>query len=241
MFEQIKPPSTSADRCADALRRSILSGELDTGVRLPPERALAESFGVNRVTVRSALTQLLATGLLSVRQGRGYIVRDFEKDGGPELVPGVIELALGTDRLADVLGDLLFVRRHMARALLERLFEVATEEDLVHVDRAIDALEALAQSDAGPDACAKADVAVVSSLLDASHSAVMRLCFNPIATMVGRLPKLRGAIYARPLTNVAGWRVLVASLRRGDADAIADHVDALQQLDRAAIHALEAQ
>lgn len=239
MFEQLKPAPTNADRCADALRRSILSGELETGVRLPPERTLAESFGVNRVTVRSALTRLLATGLVSVRQGSGYVVRDFTTDGGPELVPGIIELALGTEKLKDVLGDLLFVRRHMARALLERLFEVASEADLAHVDAAIDTFDALAQSDADPEQCAHADVAVISALLDASHSAVLRLCLNPVVTMVGRLPKLRTAIYMQPRANVAGWRGLVATLRRGDSGAIDEMLGALAQFDRLSLRQLE--
>jgi DNA-binding transcriptional MocR family regulator len=61
----------SVDHCAGRIRESILGGEISAGTRLPPERALAERFGVNRVTVRGALARLEAEGLVDVRQGSG--------------------------------------------------------------------------------------------------------------------------------------------------------------------------
>lgn len=38
----------------EQVRRQILSGELMPGFRLPPERKLAESLGINRSTVLNA-------------------------------------------------------------------------------------------------------------------------------------------------------------------------------------------
>src|SRR5881394_1632759 len=54
---------------ADQIRSAILSGRLEQGERLPPERELAEQFGVSRVTVRDALRGLEAMGLIEVRVG----------------------------------------------------------------------------------------------------------------------------------------------------------------------------
>src|SRR5215212_2351824 len=54
---------------ADQIRAAILSGQLEQGERLPPERELAEQFGVSRVTVRDALRGLEAMGLIEVRVG----------------------------------------------------------------------------------------------------------------------------------------------------------------------------
>lgn len=74
------------DACAWALRRAILAGESPPGTRLPPERTPADAFGVNRVTVRSARARLDAERLVSIQQGSGYEVRDFERTAGPDLI-----------------------------------------------------------------------------------------------------------------------------------------------------------
>jgi GntR family transcriptional regulator, transcriptional repressor for pyruvate dehydrogenase complex len=54
---------------ADQIRQAIVTGKLTEGERLPPERELAEQFGVSRVTVRDALRALEAMGLIEVRVG----------------------------------------------------------------------------------------------------------------------------------------------------------------------------
>jgi DNA-binding FadR family transcriptional regulator len=54
---------------ADQIRQAIITGRLEEGERLPPERELAEQFGVSRVTVRDALRALEAMGLVEVRVG----------------------------------------------------------------------------------------------------------------------------------------------------------------------------
>ena len=54
---------------ADQIRTAIVSGRLEQGERLPPERELAAQFGVSRVTVRDALRALEATGLVEIRVG----------------------------------------------------------------------------------------------------------------------------------------------------------------------------
>src|SRR6266545_4273089 len=51
------------------IQDAIRSGRLGPGDRLPPERELAERFGVSRVTVRDALRSLEVLGLIQVRVG----------------------------------------------------------------------------------------------------------------------------------------------------------------------------
>jgi GntR family transcriptional regulator, transcriptional repressor for pyruvate dehydrogenase complex len=53
------------------IRRMITLGEVLPGEYLPPERALAESFQVSRVTVREALRILQGEGLIEPRRGPG--------------------------------------------------------------------------------------------------------------------------------------------------------------------------
>lgn len=60
---------------SDRIRRLETDGELDSDGRLPPEYALAEEFGVNRHTVRSAISHLVQEGVLRTEQGRGTFFR----------------------------------------------------------------------------------------------------------------------------------------------------------------------
>lgn len=57
------------------LRDRIVSGELPEGARLPSEAALTQEYEVSRVTVRRALDQLAAEGLLDKRAGSGSFAR----------------------------------------------------------------------------------------------------------------------------------------------------------------------
>ena len=60
----------------EMLRSWITAGKFDTGGQVPPERELVEKYGVSRMTVRRALSELVNEGLLVREQGRGsFVVR----------------------------------------------------------------------------------------------------------------------------------------------------------------------
>ncbi len=59
---------------ANELRDQITEGMLRSGSAIPTERSLMESYGVSRVTIRSALKELVHDSLLSSKQGSGYVV-----------------------------------------------------------------------------------------------------------------------------------------------------------------------
>ncbi len=56
------------------LRARILSGELAPGARLPTEEELINTYGLSRGTVRKAIEQLAAEGLVYTAQGSGTYV-----------------------------------------------------------------------------------------------------------------------------------------------------------------------
>ena len=58
----------------EALRERILSGEFATEERLPSEKELELAHGVSRITVRQALRDLQAEGLIYSIQGKGTFI-----------------------------------------------------------------------------------------------------------------------------------------------------------------------
>lgn len=57
-----------------ALRKLIEAGTWAPNTAIPPERELIQRFGVSRITVRQALSDLVADGLLYRQHGRGTFV-----------------------------------------------------------------------------------------------------------------------------------------------------------------------
>ena len=60
----------------ERLTRDIAAGTYPDGTRLPPEMELARAFGVSVGTLRKALAELTARGLLIRRHGSGNYVRN---------------------------------------------------------------------------------------------------------------------------------------------------------------------
>jgi len=73
--EKMKAP----EQIAEMLLKFILSGGVNPGEKLPPERALATQLNVTRTTLREALKKLEQLKLIVIHQGKGIIVEDFHK------------------------------------------------------------------------------------------------------------------------------------------------------------------
>jgi 2-aminoadipate transaminase len=58
----------------DGVRSAVLTGALGAGTRLPPERELAPTLGVNRTTITRAYQELAADGVVEARPGRGTVI-----------------------------------------------------------------------------------------------------------------------------------------------------------------------
>lgn len=67
-----------ADQAAELLMDRVRDGEWELGAKLPGETTLAPQLGVGRSTVREAIRQLAAKGVLTTRQGAGVFVTALE-------------------------------------------------------------------------------------------------------------------------------------------------------------------
>ena len=61
------------------IRRQIVSGSIQAGDKLPSESQMMEEYGVSRLTVREALSNLVNEGLLVKRHGKGTYCREVGK------------------------------------------------------------------------------------------------------------------------------------------------------------------
>lgn len=93
--------TTLSDQVCRAIKEKIKTGDWAEDYRMPSENELAETFGVNRLTVRNALQKLNAMGIVETRAGEGTFVRRFDFSEyirevsdlvmSPEMLEGVME------------------------------------------------------------------------------------------------------------------------------------------------------
>lgn len=109
---------------AAQIQRLIGEGRLKPGDKLPPERELAEIFGVSRSSVRDAIRVLEMQGLVEPRPGDGTLVRKVPID---RLVrPFAHALSANKDLAADLFDMRKMLEPPLARAAAFR----ATDEDV---------------------------------------------------------------------------------------------------------------
>lgn len=123
--------TTAAQQIADALSRTIVSGELPPGTPLR-ESAFASRLNVSRNTLREAVRILEQGGLVQIEVGRGAVVRRLEADDIADLygVREVLELAaVRESRDADLTGVHAALGA-LGEALLEGSQLATVERDL---------------------------------------------------------------------------------------------------------------
>lgn len=151
------------------VRDAVAEGRLRPGERLPSERALAESFGVSRATLREALRSLEALGVVEIRLGATGGAFASEPD----------ERLLG-----DALGTLMAFRGATAKDLAE--FRIAFESDNARwaVRQATDedrlVFDELVKEAAAASVAKQPDWRLIGGIDMRWHEAVARATHNPI-------------------------------------------------------------
>lgn len=88
--EPIGPKSPLYLQLRELIRSKVENGEYLPGTAIPSVGALAETYGIHRLSVRSAISALIGEGLLKSVQGKGIFVvgeklaQDLETAGGFE-------------------------------------------------------------------------------------------------------------------------------------------------------------
>lgn len=145
---------------AERIKRLIIDQRLGPGDRLPTEQALADRFGVSRISVREATKALSFLGIIEAAPRRGLVVGDVDMERVAQYLGFHLAIAhypieqLLETRIIVESGVLPVVIRRMAAdgAVYERLNELVD-----HVRRA-----------RGLDERIAADIAFHRGLLDAS-------------------------------------------------------------------------
>lgn len=200
----VKTGLSASKSAADSIREMILSGQLVPGQRVPPEREFAQMFGYSRSSVREAVRELAALGILSARQGDGTYVSTLESND----LFAPLEFALRVDQksMLDLTELRLIIEPRVAATAAARL----TPEQ---IETLKDALAGYAREvDSGrPDseALIRYDETIHSTLIDAAGNALLAAIVRSLESVVRKGRELTVALATAPSESLTELRAVV--------------------------------
>lgn len=212
---------TVPDTVFEQLVGEVLDGELTPGAALPAERALAETLGVSRPTVREALQRLAHTGLVEVRQGGSTTVRDFRRHAGLEMLPRLLIRQGELDY--DVVRSILETRRALGREVAGLAAQRAAAGLAAELDAAVESLAA----ERDPVARQLLAITFWDHLVDGADSIVYRLLYNDLRAVYEPAVQALSALMAGEVGSIERYRALAAAVIAGDAAEARANADAL--------------
>jgi DNA-binding FadR family transcriptional regulator len=208
-----------SDRVAEEIMWLIASGRFAPGERLPGERQLAEMMRASRVSVRAALQQLKAQGLLAAVQG-----------GGTRILSSARALDQPLSRLVRLdrnnLQDLAEIRAILEVWAARRAARQATPEQITEIERR---LELMARPERQGLVRAGDDVGFHFAIAKAAGSAVYCHVLSVVRdTLYAMLEYHRYELFETPDDDweVYGQhRAILEAIGAGDPEAAAAAMD----------------
>ena len=187
----------------------VISGGLQPGERLPPERELCERLGVSRTVVREALNLVEARGLVSIEHGRGAVV----SGGEPRAVRDTLGLLLRVQ--PKTLWELLEMRGilevEVAGLAAGRAGKGDLEEMRAQVERMRLSIEA-------PEGYVDADVEFHALLARAARNGVLLTMLEPVVDLLRASRRVSAARPGNARRALLEHERILACVEGGDAD-----------------------
>lgn len=204
---------------AEHLLGEIMSGRWPAGDKLPPERLLAQNFGVSRPIVREVLRGLQERGLVQIAAGQGSFVRAPSTADGARSLESYYRRRNATAR--DVMDARLALETGSARL-------AALNADAVEIAALRRTLQECESADNVIDG-ARCDLAFHGLLARASRNPVMDMMFASIAPFTFELMVRSHADAEVVRRGLPQHRLIVDAVERRQPDeaeqAMRDHLN----------------
>lgn len=127
-FQKISSPSLQ-ELFIEQLETMILSGKLQIGEKLPPERQLAEMMQISRSVVNSGINELEKKGFLIVKPRSGTYIADYRRKGTIDTLTAIMKYNGGRMRNEEIRS--IFELRMALDSLAARLcIDKISDEDI---------------------------------------------------------------------------------------------------------------
>ncbi|WAI93318.1 GntR family transcriptional regulator [Streptococcus dysgalactiae] len=111
----------------------IKSGEYPPGSAIPSENEFADKLGINRLTIRAALDDLVEKNIIRTIHGKGSFVVGKKIPRDLERLEGFNQTMNGVNVKPSI--KILKMNKRMAGEFYGNLFEISPEEDIYYIER----------------------------------------------------------------------------------------------------------
>ena len=211
LIEPLEREQRLYERVADKVLTLIKNETWQPGDRLPPERELADAFGVSRTVVREAIKVLETQGMLATVTGSGVYVRTPDSRVVSRSLQTYIQL-LGQD---DMYLRLTEIRRVLEVEIAALAAERATPAQRQELDQLC---RRMRQNAASAPTLAELDLQFHLLLADATQNQLFRVLLSPLIEQLREQFLYMWEGYgARPLERVfAQHEALVEAIQQSD-------------------------
>ncbi len=177
MFRNVGVQGGLVVRVVNEIQRVIMSGQLEPGMKLLPERELADELGVSRTVIREAVRILVAKGLLETKPGVGTIVRQVTSDQIVE----PLSLLLRTQEEGISIEHLHQVRRMLEVEIAGLAAVQATPDDIEELTGILDNMETVLDI---PEAFVTVDADFHRGLAKTTHNPFLIILLDSIRDLM---------------------------------------------------------
>ena len=162
------------------IERRILTGQYETGMKLPSSRVLAEEFFVSRSVISVGIAQLCQNGYLYADSRGSVYVADWKKTVNFSLLGNLMDNGLLN---LETIENLLESRMAMEKVIVAKAALSRTDMDLEYLHQVIANEKHCITS----DEMTIADEAFHHAIVAASHNIVYTIMFNSFSTLTEKL------------------------------------------------------
>lgn len=213
------------EKIVEQIEQQILDGHLTAGDQLPPERDLAERFGVSRTAVREAVRTLTQKGLVEVLPGRGTFVADDVS----RALRHSLDLMVKIGRMASP-GSLVELREILEPEIAAMAATRASEEHIATMRAAVEAMDVALQGmlvepigsvkhTEAADAYIEADLDFHLALAEATYNPLIPTLIDSIVDLLRDQRKRLASVEGGGERGQYHHRIILQTVAERDPDA----------------------
>ena len=203
----------------------MMTEKMKAGDLLPPERQLAEMFGVSRSSIRDAIRTLEMSGLVEARQGLGTVVREHSADA---VVNPLTQVLVQKRKLV---SELLDVRKMIEPPLTARAAVHATPDEVAEMDNILRRQE---EKMRGGELAIEEDNEFHYAIALAADNSVVLKVLDVLMDLLRDTRERSLQVEGRPERSMAGHREILDAIKRQDPAgaeaAMRGHIESVEEI-----------